>query len=43
VVDVVDYCRLAAKRVSLESLEATIEGDEAMATDLLAASQVFSV
>jgi uncharacterized protein (TIGR03083 family) len=43
VVDVVDYCRLAAKRVSLESLEATIEGDEAMAADLLAASQVFSV
>ncbi len=43
VVDVVDYCRLAAKRISITSLDTTIEGDEQLAGDLLAAAQVFSV
>ncbi len=43
VVDVVDYCRLAAKRISMTQLDATIEGDQRVASALLAAAQVFSV
>lgn len=43
VTDVVDYCRLAARRIDLDALDATIEGDERAAGDLLAASRVFAL
>ena len=43
VVDVEDYCRHAARRIPLERLTVTIEGDRATASRLLAASRVFAV
>lgn len=43
VADVVDYCRLAARRITLEELEHEVEGDVDCAHDLLAAAQVFAL
>lgn len=43
VADVVDYCRHAARRLSIDDLAPTIEGDEVTARRLLAASRVFAV
>ncbi len=41
--DVVDYCRLAARRIDIDDLDATIEGDRATAERLLAAARVFAL
>lgn len=43
VTDVVDYCRLASKRRAPDSLEMVTDGDRALADELLAAAQLFSV
>jgi uncharacterized protein (TIGR03083 family) len=43
VVDVVDYCRLAARRIEPAELEASREGDPRIAHALLAAARVFAV
>jgi alpha-D-ribose 1-methylphosphonate 5-triphosphate synthase subunit PhnG len=43
VADVVDYCRLAARRLPAAELEAVIEGDEQAAAHLLAAAQLFAI
>jgi uncharacterized protein (TIGR03083 family) len=42
VADVVDFCRLAATRLSAHDLPCHIEGDEALAADLLAGAGVFA-
>jgi uncharacterized protein (TIGR03083 family) len=43
VVDVVDYCRLAARRIAVEDLAATVDGDRELADGLFAAARVFAV
>ncbi len=43
VTDVVDYCRVAARRVEPDDLDCTIDGDTALAADLLRAAAVFAV
>ncbi len=43
VVDVVDYCRLAARRIAPDDLDMDVEGDRAVADRLLAAARVFAV
>ncbi len=43
VTDVVDYCRLAARRIATADLDVVIEGDRETAERLLAAAQVFAV
>ncbi len=43
VADVVDYCRLAARRIAPAELDAEIEGDRETGERLLAAAQVFAV
>jgi hypothetical protein len=42
VVDVVDYCRLAARRVTPSQLVAVIEGDHELARRVLVGAGVFS-
>jgi uncharacterized protein (TIGR03083 family) len=42
VLDVVDYCRLAARRVGPDEVAVTVEGDEALARRILAGAGVFS-
>jgi uncharacterized protein (TIGR03083 family) len=42
VVDVVDYCRLAARRLDPEQVEVVVEGDAALARQVLAGAGVFS-
>jgi uncharacterized protein (TIGR03083 family) len=42
VADVVDFCRLAATRLSVEDLECHIEGDETLAADVLAGAGIFA-
>ena len=41
--DIVDYCRLVARRVAPDELEATIEGDVQLAGALLKAARVFAM
>jgi len=41
--DVVDYCRLASRRIDIADLDATIEGDDRTAGHLLAAARVFAL
>jgi uncharacterized protein (TIGR03083 family) len=41
--DIVDYCRLVARRIAPDQLEATIEGDDQLAGALLAAARVFAM
>jgi uncharacterized protein (TIGR03083 family) len=43
VTDLVDYCRLASRRIEPSELAATIEGDERLASSLLSAARVFAV
>lgn len=43
VVDVVDYCRHAARRIDRQELAVTVEGDAVVAHRLLDATQVFAV
>lgn len=43
VADVVDYCRLAARRIEPDRLECVFEGDTDLGRDLLRAAQVFAV
>jgi uncharacterized protein (TIGR03083 family) len=43
VADVVDYCRLAARRLPAGELDAAIEGDEQAAAHLLGAAQLFAI
>jgi uncharacterized protein (TIGR03083 family) len=43
VADVVDYCRLAARRFEPETIPATIDGDRAVALDLLRAATIIAV
>lgn len=43
VVDVVDYCRFAARRHDRSDLSVDIEGDTVLAEDVLAASRLFAV
>lgn len=43
VADVVDYCRLAARRVSVDGLDAVIDGDAALADRLLTAATIIAV
>ena len=43
VTDVVDYCRLVARRVDLGELNRTVEGDTRLVDGLLEASRVFAV
>ena len=43
VAEAVDYCRLAARRVSVDSLTAVIEGDAALAERLLTAATIIAV
>lgn len=40
--DVVDWCRLVAERLTPEALDCSVEGDEALADDLLAAAPAFA-
>jgi hypothetical protein len=42
VADVVDFCRLAATRLSVKDLECHIEGDETLAADVLAGAGIFA-
>lgn len=42
VVDVVDYCRLAAQRIAPHEVHAAVEGDEQLARQILAGAGVFS-
>ncbi|MCU1503601.1 MAG: hypothetical protein JWM12_2955 [Ilumatobacteraceae bacterium] len=41
--DVVDYCRVVARRIAPHDLHCTIEGDHVLVGNLLAASSVFAV
>lgn len=43
VADVVDYCRMVARRIEPEALDVSIEGDDRLALGLLRAAQVFAV
>ena len=43
VTDIVDYCRVVARRIAPDELEATIEGDDQLAGALLAAARVFAM
>jgi uncharacterized protein (TIGR03083 family) len=43
VTDVVDYCRLAARRIDIADLDVTVEGDGRLGDALLAAARVFAV
>lgn len=43
VADVVDYCRLAARRIATSDLDVVMEGDRETGERLLAAAQVFAV
>jgi hypothetical protein len=43
VVDVVDYCRLATRRVEIDEVDIVVEGDEALGRGLLAAARVLAV
>ena len=43
VTDIVDYCRLASRRIEPGDLVATIEGDERLASALLSAARTFAV
>lgn len=43
VADVVDYCRLVAKRVEPDALDGTRAGDQALLTALLRAAQAIAV
>ncbi len=43
VADVVDYCRMVARRIDPDVLDSTIEGDTELAGALLRASQAFAV
>ncbi|MCB1017858.1 MAG: maleylpyruvate isomerase family mycothiol-dependent enzyme [Acidimicrobiales bacterium] len=43
VADVVDYCRMASRRLAPDALDAVVEGDRPVADALLAAAQLFSV
>ena len=43
VTDIVDYCRVVARRISPDELEATIEGDGQLAGALFAAARVFAM
>ena len=40
--DVVDFCRLAAQRIAPQDLDASIEGDPALADLVLAAASAFA-
>ena len=40
--DLIAWCRLAGERISAEDLELTIEGDHALAADLVAAAPAFA-
>jgi hypothetical protein len=42
VLDVVDYCRLAARRLEPAAIAVSVEGDEALARQILAGAGVFS-
>jgi hypothetical protein len=42
VVDVVDFCRLASKRVDPDALDVDIDGDPEVARKVLVAAQVFA-
>ena len=43
VLDVVDYCRLVARRAELDDVASTIEGDRKLVDQLVAAAQVLAV
>ena len=43
VADVVDYCRLVARRIEPDDLRSTTEGDRGLARELMAASRVFAM
>jgi uncharacterized protein (TIGR03083 family) len=43
VADVVDYCRVASKRIAVDGLQATIEGDHRLAERLLTAATIIAV
>jgi hypothetical protein len=43
VVDVVDYCRVVARRIGVDTLNFTITGDESLARALLHSATVFAV
>ena len=43
VADVVDYCRVAARRIQPDDLDCTIDGDEELARRLLVSASVFAV
>jgi hypothetical protein len=40
--DVIDWCRCAAERLAPEALPRTVDGDPALADDLVAASSAFA-
>jgi hypothetical protein len=42
VLDVVDYCRLAARRLTPDDVTVTVEGDAALARQVLVGAGVFS-
>lgn len=43
IADVVDYCRVVQRRLDVDELDAVVEGDAALARDLLRASQFVAV
>ncbi len=43
VADIVDYCRVVSRRLSVDDLQRTVDGDATLATKLLTASQFIAV
>ena len=43
VADAVDYCRMAGKLLDVDELDIEVEGDAALALDLLNGAQAFAV
>jgi uncharacterized protein (TIGR03083 family) len=43
VADAVDYCRVASRRIAVDELHATVEGDHALAERLLTAATIIAV
>jgi uncharacterized protein (TIGR03083 family) len=43
VADVVDYCRVASRRIAVDELHATVEGDQALGERLLTAATIIAV
>jgi len=43
IADAVDYCRVAARRIEVDSIAADVDGDHELAAGLLAAAAIVAV